>query len=233
MLGKLIVFEGIDGTGKTTLIDRAVSFLIEKYGGENVVQTKDPGATKLGTCIRKIMYEDVPTTEMAPGVPDLLFLSSHIQNWETVVKPSLEAGKWVVSDRWWYSQIAYMQHRTVPDRIAQAYTFSHGDAADRLIFLHGDPWEMQRRAMARKTETHQSSKAWNDPAKLALIQASYLDIFGNADEFWPVCVDGKTVDQVWEAVVPAFYFNPYSIADVDSIRNYQRKAVCEGRANGN
>lgn len=207
----LIVFEGIDGTGKGTIISKAVSHLKAIYGEDLVVQTKDPGGTKLGMAIRRVMYEEVPTTEMTPGVVDLLFLASHLQNWQTVVKPALDAGKIVVSDRWWYSQAAYMTQRSVPEKIAETYMACHGERAGLLIFLYGDAQIMLNRARSRETETHQSAKAWNDVEKLNKIQQEYATQFAKCPEWYPVCVDGKDVEQVWVEVehMLTWFLNKY------------------------
>ena len=196
----LIVFEGIDGTGKGVQLKRTIEYLKNMLGEDKVVQSKDPGGTKLGTAIRRVMYEEVPTIEMTPGVVDLLFLASHLQNWQTVVWPALVAGKVVVSDRWWYSQAAYMTQRYVPTPIADAYMQCHGTSADLLLFLHGDTVTMVNRARNRETETHQSSKAWNDHDMLRKIQDQYTEQFSDSPEWWPICVDDKDPDQVWHDV---------------------------------
>lgn len=202
MRGKLIVFEGIDGTGKGTQMNWAEKELTLGRGLK-VVRTKEPGGTPLGDAIREVLYEKVPMADLAPGVIDCLFLSSHLQNWQVVVNPSLAQGKIVLCDRWWYSQMAYMQHRTVPAPIAKAYLEGKGGPADLFIFLYGDPKTMLERANSRTTETHQKAKVWNNIDALAKIQQSYLDLFSAAPEFYPICVDGKDQPQVWIEVEAA------------------------------
>jgi dTMP kinase len=201
-----IVFEGIDGTGKGTQITRAIEYLENLLGKDVVVQSKDPGGTKLGLALRRVMYEEVPTTEMMPGVVDLIFLASHLQNWQTVVKPALDAGKVVVSDRWWYSQAAYMTQRQVPEPIANAYMQAHGRNCDLLIFLYGSAEVVLGRARARESETHQSAKAWNDQQILEKIQNAYVDQFAGNPEWHPINIDGKTPDQIWSQVEQAIYY---------------------------
>lgn len=195
-----IVFEGIDGTGKGTTIDLVSSYLKKKLGAGMVVNSKDPGGTPLGLAVRRLIYEDVPMNQMAPGVIDLLFLASHIQNWQTVVKPALDAGRCVISDRWWYSQEAYMTQRVVPEPVAKAYADCHGDRADLLIFLHGDPQKMVDRARARESETHQSAKTWNDAKMLETIQGEYFKKFSKLEEFCPICVDDLSPEEVYQKV---------------------------------
>lgn len=198
--GQLVVFCGSDGSGKSSQIDLLVPWLEAKLGRDSVIRTKDPGGTKLGMAIRRVMFEEVPTTEMAPGVVDLLFLATHIQNWETVVKPALAAKKVVVSDRWWNCQMAYATQRYVPPSIASVYNSSHGQSADLLVFLHGDVKVMTDRARSRETETHQSTKTWNSYDKLSRIQDAYFRLFDKDPNWCPICVDLLSKEQVQEKV---------------------------------
>ena len=70
MSGTFIVFEGIDGCGKTTQVNRALLYLRQKFGCEQVRATKDLGGSLLGGELRKIVYEKVLPKDMAPGVLD-------------------------------------------------------------------------------------------------------------------------------------------------------------------
>ena len=194
-----IVLEGIDGTGKGTIMEKVVDHFVSKLGHDQVVVTKDPGGTPLGTEIRKILYESVGTKNLSLGVVDLLFLASHLQNWQTVVEPALAAGKIVISDRWHYSQMAYSTQRPVPTAIYRAYDECKGKPADLLIFLHGDVETVLERAR-RRTDGIQQAKAWNERYTLDQVQKFYFTLFSKKPEWRPVCVDGKTPDEVWSEV---------------------------------
>lgn len=196
--GFFVAIDGIDGTGKGGAVRRAVDFLSlnNVYGPRGVVQTKEPGGTIIGEQIRNVLFGSPGTHVMAPGVPDLLFLASHMQNLHQLVIPSVVAGKAVVTDRWWYSQEAYARLRHVPHSIEQAYKFNHGFDADLFIFLHGDVKTAYARANARTTESHQQTKVWNDVAKLTAIQEAYFQCFSNQSEFVPICIDNRTEQQV-------------------------------------
>ena len=102
-LGKFITFEGGDGSGKTTQLLRTVDWL--KSQGKDVLQTFEPGDSPLGKEIRHLLLsgEHVPV----PAAELLLFLADRAQHVETVIKPALEAGKWVVCDRYTDSTLAY------------------------------------------------------------------------------------------------------------------------------
>lgn len=101
--GILIALEGIDGSGKTTLAKNLASML-QKSGHETVL-TKEPGDTPVGKTIRLIINESkediVPVTEF------LLFSADRAQHIQQVVKPALNAGKIVISDRMADSSLAY------------------------------------------------------------------------------------------------------------------------------
>ena len=102
-LGKLITFEGGDGSGKSTQLALTITWLQEQ--GIDVVQTFEPGGSDLGQEIRKLLLsgEHVPV----PACELLLFLADRAQHVEQVIKPALAAGKWVVCDRYSDSTWAY------------------------------------------------------------------------------------------------------------------------------
>lgn len=198
MSGIFIVFEGIDGCGKTTQVNRALLYLRLKFGLDAVKATKDLGGSLLGEELRKIMYEKVPPKDMAPGVLDLIFLAGHVQNWKTLVEPWLAEDKIVVSDRWWPSQFAYGPERGWDERVAELYEEMRGPWPDLCIFLYGDPHALLARANARpNAEVHQRRKAWNDPEKQMRVGQRYFDLYGHKPGWSPICVDGKSEEQVW------------------------------------
>ncbi len=101
--GKFIVFEGGEGSGKDTNIDQ----LKKEYAGNaDIVFTREPGGTTLGDSIRGILLADT-LSPMDVKAELLLFLSARAQLIEEVIKPALEAGKTVVSNRFGLSTIAY------------------------------------------------------------------------------------------------------------------------------
>jgi dTMP kinase len=105
----LITIEGIDGTGKTTL----VSALRETLPDLDPVFTKEPGSTWVGDAVRRAIEERVdPVTEA------LLFVADHAAHLETVVRPALDEGRLVISDRYTDSRYAYqaaMLEGKIPD----------------------------------------------------------------------------------------------------------------------
>lgn len=195
--GALIVVEGIDGSGKGTVMSKLVSMLEHALKDARVVETKEPGGTRLGNLVRKLIFEDYPIKDMADGVVDTLFLASHLQNQSEVVIPALSGGHVVVSDRWWYSNLAYARLRNAPPAINYAYFTCRGVEADLFIFLGADPEVAIKRANSRTTETHQQGKPWNSANAQDQIQEYYLKFFGKNSNFFFVDTTDLTPDEVW------------------------------------
>lgn len=101
--GVFISFEGIDGVGKSTQLDLLVQFLIEQ--GRTVCRTLEPGGTDLGREIRQLLLHR--KGEVAPRAEALLFAADRAHHVATVVKPALERGEIVVTDRYLDSSVAY------------------------------------------------------------------------------------------------------------------------------
>lgn len=101
--GRLITFEGGDGCGKSTQLKLTAEFL--KSQGRKVLTTREPGDTKLGAELRNILldgeYRPVPECEL------LLFLADRAQHVREVIVPAIDAGIWVLCDRYSDSTMAY------------------------------------------------------------------------------------------------------------------------------
>ena len=103
-IGKLITFEGLDGTGKSTQIQLLASAL-ERLGIE-VVATREPGGTRLGEEVRSILL-DSRRSEIAPHAELALLFGCRAQLMHDVIEPALAAGRWVICDRFTDSSEAY------------------------------------------------------------------------------------------------------------------------------
>jgi dTMP kinase len=101
--GLFITFEGADGSGKTTQVNKIKTFLEAK--GFDVVVTREPGALELGQKIRDILLHS--TEVVADRCEIFLFVADRAQHVETFIKPAIEQGKIVLCDRHTDSTIAY------------------------------------------------------------------------------------------------------------------------------
>jgi len=101
--GKFITFEGIDGSGKSTQLRMLASEL--RLRGFDVLTTMEPGGTPLGRRLREAFLETEET--VAPLAELLLFAADRAQHVNFLVKPALENGKIVISDRYSDATAAY------------------------------------------------------------------------------------------------------------------------------
>lgn len=102
--GVFIVFEGGDGVGKTTQVERLCQWLADQ--GREVVRTFEPGDTPVGQLIRRLVL-DPATGEISPRAEALLYAADKAQHLHAVVRPALDRGAVVVCDRYVDSMIAY------------------------------------------------------------------------------------------------------------------------------
>lgn len=103
--GKFITFEGSEGCGKSTQIHRLVERLRDR--GIEVVLTREPGGTVVGEKIRHLLQYDPEAANLTDESELLLFAASRSQLVREVILPALEAGKWVVADRFFDSTTVY------------------------------------------------------------------------------------------------------------------------------
>jgi len=100
--GFLITFEGLGGSGKSTVVRTIHEWL--KQRGEDVISTREPGGTKLGEHLRNTVLGMAP---MVHWTEAFLFEADRAQTYAEVIIPALKAGQIVVSDRNLYGTIAY------------------------------------------------------------------------------------------------------------------------------
>jgi dTMP kinase len=101
-------FDGIDGVGKSTQVERFCD-LLRGMGRGDVVACRDPGSTPVGEAVRELLLarHDLAISRMSEM---LLYMAARAQLVEQVIKPALAAGKTVVSDRFLISNVVYQGH---------------------------------------------------------------------------------------------------------------------------
>jgi dTMP kinase len=150
--GLFITFEGLDGSGKSTQL----RLLAERLGaeGRDVFETAEPGGTRIGRQIRRILL-DSANQELKPVTELLLMFACRAQNVDEWILPALAEGKVVLSDRFTDSTLAYQGYgRGLGadvvldiDRIA-----CRGLVPDLTLYLDIDPVTSLARAHARNLE---------------------------------------------------------------------------------
>jgi dTMP kinase len=98
-----ISFEGIDGVGKSTQLESLQEFLISR--GHKVLRTLEPGGTELGQEIRHLLLHR--KGDVAPRAEALLYAADRAHHVATKIRPALERGEIVLTDRYFDSSVAY------------------------------------------------------------------------------------------------------------------------------
>ena len=200
--GKFITFEGGEGCGKSTQVQRLKAALEQK--GVQVLLTREPGGTRLAELIRSLLKDEAedPPCDRAEL---LLFLAARAQLVKNVIRPALEAGTWVVSDRFSDSTLAYQGYgRGLSlDVIRAANDFAcEGLKPDRTILLDVDPVTSQARMRGREASTNTKAdrieRAGDDFH--ARLRKGFLELAA-AEPLRIVTIDASgTEDDVWERV---------------------------------
>ena len=146
--GKFIVLDGPDGCGKTTQWKLLVDYLKDK--SIEVVQTEDPGGTKIGEQISRLLKYDAQG-EMDVHTEALLFMASRAQLVAEIIKPALEKGKTVLCDRFISATCAYQGSSGYPvDKIIELGKFAVGDIWPDLTIILDIPAEEGRNRTGHK-----------------------------------------------------------------------------------
>ncbi|MGO2335904.1 dTMP kinase [Providencia sp.] len=106
MKNQFIVIEGLEGAGKTTAINTVVETL-NQAGIQDIVFTREPGGTPLAEKLRELVKQGIEGDKVTDKAELLMLYAARVQLVDTVIKPALAAGKWVVGDRHDLSSQAY------------------------------------------------------------------------------------------------------------------------------
>ena len=125
--GAFVTFEGIDGCGKSTQLQRAADWLESQ--GLPVLRTREPGGTPIGRKIREVLL-DPQNEKLCPDSELLLYLADRIQHLQEVILPAKASGTLVLCDRFHDSAVAYQGHGrgldlTATDSIVQRHIAPH------------------------------------------------------------------------------------------------------------
>lgn len=188
--GRLIAVEGIDGSGKST----QAALLAEALGAE---LTHEPGATALGAALRRLLLE--PSEHAVDPVAEaLLMAADRAQHVAEVLLPSLEGGRWVVSDRFSASTLAYQGYgRGLPlSKLESVIAWATGGLRPDLnVLVDVEPAVCRQRSRSAPDRLERLDAAFHDR-----VRHGYLELARGGDEPWAVVDGSGQVDEVAQAV---------------------------------
>jgi len=141
-IGKLISFEGAEGSGKSTQLSRLAAHLQE--AGREVISTREPGGTEIGEQIRNIIVHNSKGDEMCAETELLLFTAARAQVVREVIAPALARGAVVLTDRYLDSSTVYqgIGRNLAADPVAQINRFAVGNVMPDLTIVIDVPTEV-------------------------------------------------------------------------------------------
>lgn len=146
-MSKFITFEGVDGAGKSTHLEWFADALRRR--GFDVAVTREPGGTLLGEQLREILLNQ----PMNIGTEALLMFAARMEHIEQIIKPSLRAGKWVISDRFSDASFAYQGGGRGLNwgKLSQLEQWVHPDLQPDLTLFFDVPVEVARQRLSNST----------------------------------------------------------------------------------
>lgn len=205
--GKFITFEGGEGGGKSTQAARLCAAL--KRAGVNVVATREPGGTEGAEDIRALLVTGTPG-RWHPLTEALLHSAARNQHLTELIRPALDDGKWVVSDRFADSTLAYQGYAQGlgPETVSALTKLTVGGFEPDLTLVLDLPPEagLERAASRAKNRARQAAGPAEDryermgPAFHAALRDAFLEIARQNPERCAVVDAAAPADQVEQAI---------------------------------
>jgi dTMP kinase len=204
--GAFITFEGIDGCGKSTQMRLLASEL--RMRGMEVVTTREPGGTPLGKRLRTVLLD--PQIEVDPLAELLLFAADRAQHVRTMLRPAIESGSVVLSDRYADATAAYQGagRNFTTEMITEVINLATGGLKPDLTLIFDLPVEECLARTSRRTETDNRTDRLDaeDAAFHTRVRNAYLQLAADEpDRVRVINASGsinETHDRVVEIVTP-------------------------------
>jgi dTMP kinase len=195
MAGRFIAFEGGEGCGKSTQAARLAARL-------GAVLTREPGGTPIGAGLRAVLL-DPATVGLDPRAEALLMAADRAQHVAEIVRPALDAGRDVVTDRYAYSSLAYQGYGRGLDLagVRSLSAWATGDLWPDLVVLLDVPAEVAAERLGRSLDRFEAEGGGFHQRVVDGFRA-----LAEADPSRWVVIDGSTTedvvgDAVWSAMM--------------------------------
>lgn len=172
--GLFIVFEGGDGAGKTTQIEKLAKYLTDK--NKKVLVTREPGGTVMGKSIRDWLLEQTEV-DVDPKTEALLFAADRAHHMHTVIQPALTLGQIVISDRHIDSSVAYqgVARNLGIENIKNISLWAVGGITPQLVVVLDIKVEVGQARLNRKDRLDRESKDFHEKVNQAYVDLAKLD----------------------------------------------------------
>lgn len=226
MQGMFVSFEGVDGVGKTTQVERLRAH-IEAQGRECVV-TREPGGTALGVAIRRMLLHGVASdarpqaeqtgdgrqsepADIAPRAEALLFAADRAQHVAEVILPALERGAVVITDRYLDSSLAYQaggRELTPKDIRDLSMWATNGLLPERTYLLDMDPAASHARLQHSEDRMESADDDFQNRTRDA-----FLELAKAEPERFRVIDASRSIEEVWRLIEGDFVAIDHSRPD--------------------
>ncbi len=201
-MSRFITFEGPEGSGKSTQVHLLADYLRQR--GRDVLVTREPGGTLIGDQIRQVLHA-VENVAMTAETEILLYSASRAQHVGQLIRPALERGVVVLSDRYADSTMAYQGYGRGLDleQLGRITAFATGGLTPDLTIYLDCPVEQ---GLARKQLALELGEGeWNrlDRETLAFhrkVRRGYLQMAAAEPERWRVIDASRSVEEIQAAI---------------------------------
>src|SRR3954469_5555374 len=194
--GKLISFEGSEGSGKSTQIARLAAHF--QKANRDVITTREPGGTEIGEQIRNIIVHNSKGDEMCAETELLLFTAARAQLVREVIAPALMRGAIVLSDRFLDSSTVYqgIGRNLAADPVAQINRFAVGNVMPDLTIVIDVPEEVSLARLKQRASDLPDRMERENIEFYTKVREGYLVLAKSVPERF-IVVDGtKTADAI-------------------------------------
>jgi dTMP kinase len=160
--GKFITFEGLDGVGKSTQLNKLAVWLRQR--GLDVITTPEPGGTEIGKRLRSVLLSS-RTAGLTPRAELAMMFADRAQHVDELILPALERGQWVLCDRFTDSSEAYQGggRELGSEVVLDLHRILCRDLyPDLTILMLSDPARILARARRRNVEDARSAQKQED-----------------------------------------------------------------------
>lgn len=218
--GLFLSLEGVDGVGKSTQAARLRDYL--RAQGRDVMLTREPGGTQLGTVVRGMLLHGVPgddgsaSTDISPRAEALLYAADRAQHVAQVIRPALDAGGVVICDRYIDSSLAYQAggRELTGEDILRLSEWATGGLWPRRTYLLDMDYRASSHRLTGEADRLESAGA----AFFERTRQAFLDLAARDPHRIKVVDASAGIDDVWAAIK----------ADVDLLVRQTQEPRSEG-----